>query len=56
MTQAQAVIEKLKDYLRKFLGTTEETYSPSKKVKFYTEEEKGSYLMAAEREEEFKKS
>ena len=53
-TQKQTVIEKLKEYLRKFLGTTEETYSPSKKVKFYTEEDNTSYLMAADKEGEIK--
>ncbi len=52
-TKKQTVIEKLKEYLRKFLGTTEETYSPSKKVKFYTEEDNTCYLMAADDEGEY---
>ena len=52
--QKQTVIEKLKDYLKKFLGTTEDSYIPTRKVKLYSinEEESLNYLMAAAEEEE----
>ena len=48
----QTVLEKLKEYLKKFLGTTEDDYMPSHKVKLYSvnEEENRNYLMAAESE------
>ena len=48
----QTVLEKLKEYLKKFLGTTEDDYTLSHKVKPYSinEEENRNYLMAAESE------
>ena len=51
----QTVIDKLKQYLNKFLGTTEDSYIPTHKVKLYSvnEEESQNYLMAAEGEENY---
>ena len=54
-TKKQTVIEKLKEYLRKFLGTSEESYDSPHKVKLYPvkEENSSGYLMAADDEDEF---